>query len=849
MRKILCLIITMIMCMTSVIFPVSTVNAEVGNAERIFDKLDKLGIINGYELNDLELYEYVTRYEFLAALTNMTLEEGVSIAEYNEHIVDLAVSAGVVADKNDFRPDDEILLEEAVKMSVVMLGYGENAEFNGGYPHGHMQMAARLGVLGGVHANSGEMLNLFDMFCILDNVSEIPAMVQTTFGKTEDYVAYEDEGLLYIYRKIKSVEGIVTANAYTSLSGGTGAGSGRIVIDGQVYSYSGDDEGSLLGSSVEAYFREDKSGVDSVLYIRESDKNNTLSIRHSEEPSVSEDFGTLTYYPEDSDSEKKVKIFAAPSVIKNGVFYDGYTQSDFKLNSGMIELTDNNGDNVYDIIKITDYSTMFLASSPGKSDTLINLYSHIGTNQTLSVEDYIGDKFLKIDSADDSIYLSTMQKYDVLNVAMSEDERVLNIYVTRKSVTGTIAKLDSAGKYVTVGGADYRLSYAYKLAAEKGDIKAPQLKAGDKYTFYLDVFGEIAGVVSDNDSSYSYGYLTKYASDGIFDSTITLRMYTENDRWEEIAVAQKVRLNNESTISDDELTEKISNGGEVKPQLLSYKTNDSGQINEVRIAETAAYGRSDKYMCLEPVSGTYRQNNSSIDWGCFIEDDAIIWIVPSDVSNEDEFHLDSKANIFENSQSYTVIPYAVDEYNSTDKLVYSVDKLAEKEAETSNVFLVENTGEGYDSEGNIVKQLSGVIAGYPKMTISAAEESVFDGINKGDAIGFGASGSGKVKAVKKYYSPESGKTPFLVNGWHYSSSVAGGTVTALDLDYPRMKISSTSEKIVVLRGENETAATQVLIYNTERNIAQKGSLSDIMIGDFVVLRLVYSRVADLIIYR
>ena len=50
------------------------------------------------------------------------------------------------------------------------------------------------------------------------------------------------------------------------------------------------------------------------------------------------------------------------------------------------------------------------------------------------------------------------------------------------------------------------------------------------------------------------------------------------------------------------------------------------------------------------------------------------------------------------------------------------------------------------------------------------------------------------------------------------------------LDFPRLKLSATSEKIVVLRGEKEAAATQVLIYNTDRNIAQKGSLSDLTIG-------------------
>ncbi len=842
MKKIICLLMIVIMSMTSVVLPVAANDIQDSVSMQIFDKLTKLGIINGYDYNKVMLYEPVTRYQFLSALNNITTNTPVSLFEYDDSVVESAAGLGVLADKSNFRPNDTVLLEEAVKMSVVMLGYMNDAQRQGGYPFGHMSVATTLKLLSGVNAGAGEMLNLYDMLCLLDNVIDAPVLVQTTYGIREEYTARAKDTLLYLKRDIYVAEGIVNANEYTSLYAKTGVGAGRIMIGNNTYFNDDVSYNNLLGCAVEAYVREDEVKSDVVLYVGESKYNKTVKIIDEYEPSINADFTELSYYPENSTRKTTADIVAAPSVIKNGVLYDTYTAQDFDLTSGDLLLVDNNRDGIYDVVKITSYQLMVLNAAPGYGESVINIYTHSGALKMLDLGVYDSNKFVSIIMDGKEITLSELQKFDVLNVATSADGRVTNIYVTRSSLTGNIESIQDTDK-IYVGNIEYQLSDGYMRALAANDSKAPEFKVGDKYILYLDLFGKIAAAQSISSGDYIYGYVIKGAYETGMDGKLQLRIFDENENWVTMIVPDKLKVNNERKTSQ-ELYAMLFNNGIIKPQLLAYKTSDGVNFSEILVAEVGAEGDSGKYMRLDECSGTYRQTNSSIDWQCFIKDNALIWVVPKDITNEEGYYIDTKLNVFVNGNNYTVTPYNIDEYNTSDKLVWK----STKEASTGNVFLVEKVGVGFDENGYEVAQLTGVTPGYPRFTIQTSTDGLFNGLKKGDAITFVANG-GKVVDKTLLYSYSGGKRPFLTptqsasNKWH--NSIVGGTITAVDLDYPIIKISSTESKNVVLN----PSVTNVLIYNTANDTASVGDLSDITIGDYAVFNILYSMPRAIIIYR
>lgn len=124
--------------------------------------LDECKIIMGYPDGTFRPYEKITRAEFAVVISRF-----LSIAHYakvsepknvfsdvgKEHwaareikmVCDKAIFSGY-GDKS-FRPKDFITYNQAIKVLVEALGYGEAAEKKGGWTDGYMLMAAELGIL------------------------------------------------------------------------------------------------------------------------------------------------------------------------------------------------------------------------------------------------------------------------------------------------------------------------------------------------------------------------------------------------------------------------------------------------------------------------------------------------------------------------------------------------------------------------------------------------------------------------------------------------------------------------------------------------------------------------------
>lgn len=269
MRKIISLLLAAAMCMGTIAFAseYSDVddNALYANA---VDRLYDFGVMRGYEDGTFRPDRVVTRAEaaaLMCAARNIHAEDipddigDETIILWNDGSVYDEVSDGYEKplfsdvdkshwaykficyaakmhptpvqgyDDGTFRPGETVTSAEFVKMCVCLIGYGDIAENNGGYPNGYITQAATLGLtegIGEIAYNQG--ITRGDAAVILANTLEAPILaigdvhmdengVVSLTPKMMDGTGEDYKNLLMMYFDIyKVTASVVDSDAQTS---------------------------------------------------------------------------------------------------------------------------------------------------------------------------------------------------------------------------------------------------------------------------------------------------------------------------------------------------------------------------------------------------------------------------------------------------------------------------------------------------------------------------------------------------------------------------------------------------------------------------------------------------------
>ncbi len=171
-------------------------------AEAVAD-LKALGILKGDENGDIRTDDFVTRAEAAAMLVRANgldaeaVYDGVPKFEdiknhWSVKDVSAAAMIGITngTTATTFSPDRDVTIQELVKMTVCLLGYGEMAEQRGGYPHGYIQTAMTYGLLKGINAEAAAAKRE-DVIKILANALDTPLMVQIGFGSVNEFAVMD----------------------------------------------------------------------------------------------------------------------------------------------------------------------------------------------------------------------------------------------------------------------------------------------------------------------------------------------------------------------------------------------------------------------------------------------------------------------------------------------------------------------------------------------------------------------------------------------------------------------------------------------------------------------------------
>lgn len=212
---------------------ITVFGADTGEAE-IAGLLNQMSIMSGYPDGELRLYQPVTRAEFskitiMASPYKNHVASGLAVSPFADvryghwaaPYVKLASSNGLITGYPDatFKPDQTVLLEEAVTVYLRLLGY-TNEDFGYAWPYGQIGLAQNAGLLDDIASSVGTAMTRRDVMVLTYNL-----LTCSPKGATTDYLEKIQ------YKLIEDMVLIATNEEDSSVTSGkvaTTAGTYRI---------------------------------------------------------------------------------------------------------------------------------------------------------------------------------------------------------------------------------------------------------------------------------------------------------------------------------------------------------------------------------------------------------------------------------------------------------------------------------------------------------------------------------------------------------------------------------------------------------------------------------------------
>lgn len=470
----------------------------------------------------------------------------------------------ISSDSETFRPNDNILYEEAAKIVVSMLGYGFLAEENGGYPQGYLSQAAKLDIISSDVGYNTYPINRFGFAKMLAETLKTDMLLVSfdDYGR-KTYTVESDTNLLNTVFKIDTIKGIVTRNAYTALDEPKAVYENGIAIDGVLYSTNCDTT-ELIGCTVKAYINEN----DEVIHIERRDKYNNILVLEADNA----EFSNFTYKYDVNNKTKSVKINSKFNFIYNNKAKTNFDSSAMVPENGYIELIDSDKDEVYDTVKVYNYRYMMVNKTDEKKESVYAKYD----GDALNLENA---DILKItDEKGNEKKYTELAEYSILRVLASDDGSIVLAEVSGTKVKGKVTSVrrDGDKKFVTIDGTAYEMI---------NNFIADMPEAGKTGIMYISSDNKAVAFIVGNPSGTKLGILLGvYEPNGDNDYLI-FKIFNEDGEMVRINGAEKVSVDGTGRKKSAAVkTALLKGSSEIPAQPVFYTVNDEGVITALDTA-------------------------------------------------------------------------------------------------------------------------------------------------------------------------------------------------------------------------------------------------------------------------
>jgi len=796
-----------------IVIPFSSVSADSNSLEYKEQILEDLGV-----LPDTTMY----KGNFVKALGGFLFD---SEEQYTAESV--AYQTGITEKGESFAAKEAITVNEAVKYAVTVLGYKNVINDNNTYEN----VAAQLGLKDGITVSGDTRLNYKTAVQIIYNMLDAEPM-QYSMESGGGYEVRRGGTLLEMNRGIVKIYGEVTANAYTSVYNEIGTGDTDYVrVDETEYLSGNTDAEELLGMNIHAFVRENKYGEFEIVSITERvKKNNSLEIDADDVDVVSDDFSVIGYY--DGNKYVEAKISEAPVVIYNGISYGEYTADDFKPETGNLLLIDNDGDRKYDIIKITAYETVIVSSVDTDKGLIVNKYSYDGCLDTVDLKtESDGTDYKIYDSNGKETDISSVKINDILSVMHSKsgDKPRIRIYISDMStVTGVAERFNVETAEIIIGGNEYKVSRAFMSSLGR---EIPKLDIGKEYIFYYDYFGKISYMKRVMSKDYKLFYKMTENDD----ETYNIIYMDLESQWHTAMTASKINYDG-TTFSASEVYKKLKG---TAPQIVLLKENANGLINSVDTAETVSEPDENNFTKTEQMNLVFRNSPKSLGMKYYFNDDAVVVMIPEDVTDRDAYTVRPAIGTFATDKPYTFTAYDCNRFNFTSIVTVVQDAEAMQNAVLKDFFVVKEVLE-QAFDGEVLPVIKGNLGEYINVTLAGNKADMFNGIESGDVVNIGLDSNGRVSAMTKVFSMSEFRN-IDMNEYYVSAGVVAGVVEEIDVEFGAIRLNcgkSNSFRI--------SPSICVILCNPSEMEIESKTASSLKIGDKVLCRMTWGSINEIV---
>lgn len=736
--------------MLSMIPAVVTAAEPAAAAEAAGEKqqiLQKLQIIP----EEFDVQAQMTRGDFIQIIANMLGEDTTN--KTTERFIDvnrltpqmgaiaLVTEQGYIGGYTDgsFRPNDPILMVDAVKVMLAVLGYHTEAELAGGYPTGYFMTASGIRLLNGMQGDTATVLTGGQLVQMIYNTFDIPLRYQKEFGEMAVYTADKEKTFWSERRNIYRIKGIVSANAYTHLGAPNGLGKDWIQIDNLLCQSGSTGIEDYLGCRVQAYIRQEPAEDEGTVLAFEYGRYNNIVQIQSDDILTGTTLKTVEY--SENGKKQRMAVSGTADLIYNGKALPEVSDSDMIPENGTLTLIDRENDGVADVVKVDSYVNYAVLSVNAQNETILDQYDV--PRLVLENMEYT----IVRNGFEESLLF--IKEWDIVSAAVSLDGEYAKLVVTSDSFSGTIEAMGE--DTVTIGEVEYKIASS----------QAEPMKVGDTGTFHLDMFGKVAAYQKDV-SGKSYAYLVKAGmTDGI-GAKLQFKVFDLDSQKEQIfdgadnLTIDEKSVKGQNAITALEESAKVSTKGKGVAQLIRYRKNSKGEISAIDTVvrtETENDNSMELSMASAETGLTYKRLLFSGKVACGAQTKVLV--MPTDIERIKDFSVKTKS-YFNYDEKYKLEAYCMDEALIPEVLLV----YPENTGGTGNIniyygtYTVEQVVRGINSDEESVLFLRGVMEG-AQLTTEVDQDLQAEAaqLKFGDVVAVERT-DGRITAIKKLYDSD-----------------------------------------------------------------------------------------------
>lgn len=822
-KKALALLCAFVMTATAVLASGTPENStpEISKEELYtIELLEVLGIYDGVDA--IEGKEAFVRRDVMAFLAARIM--GISDATYQGEskfsdvdpksfaysAINILADMGIVKGNSDgtFEPTKDITLDEASEIILRIMGYNQLIEMKENSVC--RELIQKHDLHDDITYAKDKRLQVKHLSALLYNAltADFPQIVYMSGDHGLVYRVEEGETLLSKTFGVYEVEGVIDANARTSVDVTSGAGERKVIIGDGTYLVGETDADKYVGYYVKAFYRE---GDENTLLCIDVESTNTVVVLSGEDIRY-ENFEYITY---ENDRRKEYKVSRGLNHIYNGkaIYYD---EDKMVPEYGTVTLVNNNRDKAFDTVIVNSVRNLVVANYGTTSNIIQAKYGEdpIDMNK-------LDETMYSLHKADGKPYkLTSLKEWDVLSVVESEDGEYVDITVSNETVTGTIEKIsnDNDKVFVTIDGTKYEVAETFY---ENDDYNLERYFAG---TFYLDMFGRVAAA-NGSVSGMKWGYIIKvrHNIDADYDC-LNIKMLTQDSsNIVKLDTSEKFYLNDEKCTNIEGLTIN-------EYQVVRYSLDKEGKIRRLytvgnEFVQMAA--RSSRGF----VSNVFVQNRIM---DIAVNSDTVFLQIPNSAAGDDraadEFYGVMSLGNFVRDSWYTVTAYGFEEDAVVSPMVL-VERFTSTAATPGGTYMVvSDVYSCLDKYGDPVEEIVGYDVNKNKVQIQTRSLGVAEnfGIEKGDFFAMVLYPDGTLQRGVQVFDYQTGLFNNNYDGRDYNMTYFGRTGYAYDISSNYLMLSDSATEYSGRKVLNTSSSTVLIVDSNEtENIVKIGSISDI----------------------